>query len=123
MKRLALALIAFVVPSYLAAWEIEDNPDRFPSMAFDADAGTLEDSNIEKKVSRYGVSIRLPLADVFTADIRMARETEEQVAGAVSNRLSGNVFGGTLRYYFVTRTSSEKREAEQRVRDALERAN
>jgi hypothetical protein len=124
MKEILVVAI-LLLPSFANAKEQPNNPDRFPSFAISFDKGSLDgsgpqgwdivvpgvlsawadgDANVSQDIQIITPSLRLPVSNSFTLDVRASFiKNDYEMTGypnEMSYDLSGQTIGVTGRYYF-----------------------
>jgi hypothetical protein len=120
-KILVIMLLTLATNSF--AWEIENNPDRYPSLALGFDSGTLDGDGFvsaalsnnasgqtgtmnDLDVQTVSPSLRVPLATNLTIDLRATfydynykSQGDKGTLFRHDYNLKGATYGGTLRIY------------------------
>ena len=128
MKKIMMFMMFALISSPMFGWEIKGNPDRVPSVALSIDKGTLTGGGkqswntyfysypyyyylwangkveSETEISIITPSVRLPLSQFLTLDLRVSLISNKTTMTGFPIRMnynqSGEVYGGTLRAYF-----------------------
>lgn len=123
MKKLILVLGLLLLPTISHSWEFNRNPDRFPSLGFNASTSKLEGHRIEDShpahpltridggpeslnLSAVGADVRLPLSQDLTFSLAYdhlessSKFRREPDIFKESTELSGYNVKASVRLYF-----------------------